>query len=754
MDLLEPSTEQLAIVHGLEKNNINVDAIAGSGKTTTNLYIASKFKNKKLLLLTYNKDLKFDSRKKASTYNINNLEVHSYHSFCVKYYYNRAYDDNGIIKILENGLLPIKTFNYDIIILDEVQDLNILYYELICKLVFDNDILANICVLGDKNQCINSWNQSDWRYIKYADRVFNFNDCNWKQCTLSRSFRITNKTSDFLNKCLLKDERMTSLKEGVKPRYVICDSFGTRTYNRVYQEVIYYINMGYAYHDFFILAPSVKNSVKSDSPVRHLANILSDSGISIYVPNSDEEQLDKRELEGKIVFSTFHQAKGRERKVVIVFNFDISYFTYYAKDKNPYECPNELYVACTRSLDRLSIIHHYQNDYLPFIDHDNIQLYTEYDEDVSLIISNSDKNPTNFDTSVTELTKHLPSNVMKDCLKYFNKSLIQKSGSFINIPQKTRQGNLVEGVSDITGVAIASFFEYKNTGKMSIYNQLNDTNRKSLNIVEFIEDSDDEIDLPIEKSVKNIKLDILENSDLLFIATKWNSFKSGYTFKLNQIVCYDWLSNENLIKCIHRLQLQISNDSKYEVKYIISDRKELLNRRLKGFFDCIDNNKVWELKCVKTLRNEHFLQLAIYMYMHKRHLKDIEEGIFIPFNIGDIVQFRFNYKNPFEVLGIINNILDNGPIEICFKDRLYTIPRELISEVKYSKFNNIPYTKYTYLLFNVLTDEIYTIDADLDKLEMMMEYIIQNKYYNKRIITDNEFLDNTQKYYNKYYTAI
>ena len=57
-----------------------------------------------------------------------------------------------------------------------------------------------------------------------------------------------------------------------------------------------------------------------------------------------EEKLDEDILTGKIVFSTFHQVKGLERKVVIIYNFDNSYFIYYEKDKSPFICPNTIYV--------------------------------------------------------------------------------------------------------------------------------------------------------------------------------------------------------------------------------------------------------------------------------------------------------------------------------------------------------------------------------------------------------------------------
>ena len=51
----------------------------------------------------------------------------------------------------------------------------------------------------------------------------------------------------------------------------------------------------------------------------------------MYVPVSDDEVLDQDVMRGKLVFSTFHQTKGLQRKAVLVFNFDESYYKYYNK---------------------------------------------------------------------------------------------------------------------------------------------------------------------------------------------------------------------------------------------------------------------------------------------------------------------------------------------------------------------------------------------------------------------------------------
>jgi hypothetical protein len=75
-----PSPEQLAIAASVGGGfSVVVDAVAGSGKTTTVLHIAAASPGKRILLLTYNARLKTETRRRAA--GLKNLEVHSYHSF-------------------------------------------------------------------------------------------------------------------------------------------------------------------------------------------------------------------------------------------------------------------------------------------------------------------------------------------------------------------------------------------------------------------------------------------------------------------------------------------------------------------------------------------------------------------------------------------------------------------------------------------------------------------------------------------------
>jgi hypothetical protein len=590
-----PSKEQLYIINQLQSNNIIIDSVAGSGKTTTNLHIAKKYNNKNILLLTYNTKLKLETRQKVLLYNINNIDVHSYHSFCVKYYYNKCYNDDAIIYIINKKLKPQITIKYNILILDEAQDICPLYYELILKIIYNNTKLLKICILGDKYQSIYNFNNADSRYITMGTKLFNINNYNWITTNLSISFRLTKQIANFINDCFLNEKRINTIKEGPKPRYIICDTFGSNSSNRCYAEVLYYLER-YNYEDIFILAPSVKSE---KSPVRQLANILSKNNIPIYVPLSDEEKIDDDIIKGKITFSTYHQSKGLERKVVIIYGIDESYFLFYKKNSNELliqnefggctniNIPNEIYVALTRSLEQLTLFHHYDYNYINFINNNILNKYC-YCEDYKFKIKNKKRLlKNNIVTPVTNLIKHLPINIINDALLYIDVSVINESEEIIDIPIKTKQQDLYENVCEITGTAIPSYFEYILLNKMEIYNKL------------------------IENNLLDIRIDIFTVENLLFIANKWNAFISGYNYKIYQINNYDWLSVENLNICINRLKQRITKNAIFEIKY----EKELFNRKIIGYIDCIDEYNIYEFKCVKKLEKEHYLQLACYMYL-------------------------------------------------------------------------------------------------------------------------------------------
>lgn len=670
-----PSVEQQSIIDNLRTKNVNVQAVAGSGKTTSILHIARQFPDIRILVLTYNARLKLETREKAKSLGLHNMEIHSYHAFCVKYYDKLCYTDNKIISVLgkdERAKNPI-SFDYELVIVDEIQDMTMLYYKLVLDILNRHKIKPKLCVLGDKHQNIFKFNNADARFLTKSNMLLNYNTNEWAFCTLSVSYRLTNQMSGFINNCVFGHEKIKTCKNGPDVEYKICDLFRAKSH-------IYYslkdILKSYSYGDIFILAPSLKSS---SAPPRLLANSLSDDGIPIFVSSNDEEKIDEDIIKGKIVFSTYHQTKGLERPVVFVYNFSAGYYTYFNKNADSTKCCNELYVAITRASEKLILLHHYTEEYFSFVNQDLLNTYCNVTVHVRAKLKKVEENGAITPYSVTELLNHLPSTVIAHAKNFLTITKVHNKKKSIKIPIKTKQGKYFENVSEITGTAIPSYFEYINKNNMEIHKKL---------LMDNVINNDDKNNFVIgSKEINVSNIDDLDNEKLLILSNMYCSHMSGYKFKLNQISNYNWLSKNDLDLCIERLAQHVDKNATHEVLFEYTNELLLSKKKiLVGAVDCIDkkNKNVWEFKCVNKLGDIHFLQIAIYSFM-----------------------LQNEYVNQLNI--DLENSLECGNVDI---DGLYK---------KYS-------TDFEYKLFNILDNEIYTVECVTDKLLEMLNYLINNKF--------------------------
>jgi hypothetical protein len=669
MSLPDISEEQQNIISLVSDGfNVQVDAVAGSGKTTTSLYIAKNNSFKKILLLTYNAKLKIETRDKTVNLNITNMEVHSYHAFCVKYFNHKAFKDNEILTLLKKKVKPLQKFYYDIIIIDEAQDMNPTYYELVLYIYQILEMKPQLIIMGDRKQSIYAFNKADNRFLTFAHKIYESTNL-WKNASLSVSYRITKQMASFLNECCNGALNIISNKPGVLVKYVICNTFEYKPAS----EIENYLLMGYKPEQIFILAPSVKTE---GSPIRHLANRLTQRGIPIYVPTSDEEKLDEDILNGKIVFSTFHQVKGLERDVVVVYNFDDSYFEFYAKDvQDKTIIPNTLYVAITRAKKSLTVIHDESNNYLDFVNKSILHNHVKMDvssQFYTKMYRNQDKKnkPTQLQKmDVSELIKFIPVDILHDCLDLFEIELVSTESKHkkLKIPLKTKQEDLYEGVSEINGVAIPSLFELKVSGKMSITQHITQQTMMTINsnikgTSKCLLNSDEDSD---EDEYKINKYDLSESAieNLLKLSTEWVCTKSGYNFKKNQITEYNWLSSDILEKSMDRMLLQFPKETHHLLKFEIPLVLALDNFVLVGFADLVYNKNIYEIKVVSEIDPTHYLQLAIYTWLAIRLGYSIESSYL--YNIIDGYLYKLNYKiiDLNKLVSILVQTKKNGLIE-------------------------------------------------------------------------------------------
>ena len=354
----EPSVEQQVVCdHIIAGDNVVVDACAGSGKSTTILSVAKQLPRKRFLQITYNAMLRKEFREKVEQYGMKNIEVHTYHSLAVRYFSGEAFTDTGIRHILSRHIEPREPMPaYDIVVLDETQDMTFLYFRFVLYMIRFLCGIGNrgrphkiqLLILGDYMQGLYEFKGADIRFLTLGASIWSglksLRSPTFHSCSLRTSYRITRPMASFVNEIMLGEQRLLASRDGCPVVYI------RNSRMNIERIVVYHIQKilqeGDLPSDIFILGASVKGA---NSNIRKMENALVEKGIPCHVPMLENEKIDDRVIDGKVVFSTFHTVKGRQRKYVFVIGYDQSYFHFYAKNMAPDRCPNTLYVACTRA---------------------------------------------------------------------------------------------------------------------------------------------------------------------------------------------------------------------------------------------------------------------------------------------------------------------------------------------------------------------------------------------------------------------
>jgi len=616
---IEPSEEQRDIINTLgEGYNVLTDSVAGSGKTTTILFLANAFQDKKIIVVTYNSRLKAETRERVRKCKLQNLEVHSYHSLGLQYYTRPCNTDTHLMNILRQTKKPVGPIVADILILDESQDMRKDYYFFIRKVIEDmKNRNLQLFVMGDHMQCIYEFLEADSRYLTLADKIFP-SLLPWKKCYLKTSYRITKPMEWFINDVILGYPRMKSVKESSIPiKYYTGDPF-YKVPAALGDEIKLLILSGIKPSDIFILAPSIR-SPNPMNPVKKFENLLVRMGIPCYVPLSDDEELRDDVTKEKIVFSSFHQSKGLERKVVIVMSFSTAFYFVF-KDAIQEVCPNLVYVSASRSTQMLYVWAESPNEKpFPFLNQTLLK-NSKHLERVDLMSAStypSTSSPKEYDgqdlRSVTQLTRFLPEESMQQILELCTVVVRKQPTTSIAVPGTiSTVGIQKENVSDLNGIAIPAIFEHRKTGFMSIQTDL------ETYYIPALRDSG-RLSEEQRKWIAAIENEPKTPADYLVIANIFSAYTSGYNHKISQIQDYSWLTETHVEKLLAVLEDNVHGDPArmmFEETLMLKgyefNNKEI---QIQGRADIIDDKTLWELKCVDSLKPEHIVQLALYAYI-------------------------------------------------------------------------------------------------------------------------------------------
>ncbi|EXK41974.1 hypothetical protein FOMG_05137 [Fusarium oxysporum f. sp. melonis 26406] len=170
----------------------------------------------------------------------------------------------------------------------------------------------------------------------------------------------------FINRVFLGGEQyISSSKRGPKPIVLRCNIWDSLALARAISPLV----KRYKPENCLIIALSVRTR----GPLQELTNTLTQVyDLPIHVPPDEETPLNDKVINGKLCISTIYQFKGRERKLVILLGIDASYFEFFGRDLPDDSCPNEVFVALTRSLQQLVLVHNDESKMMSCVSLDSL----------------------------------------------------------------------------------------------------------------------------------------------------------------------------------------------------------------------------------------------------------------------------------------------------------------------------------------------------------------------------------------------
>ena len=678
------SEEQYTVFKCIENgHNAIVDACAGSGKSTTILSIATEQSSKKFVQLTYNSMLCSEIKSKVENLQIENLKVFTYHSLAVKYYSIDAHTDTALRHVLRNNLpprIPIPKFN--VLVIDEGQDKTFLYFKLLIKFCRDMGEPIQILVLGDYMQGLYDFKGADIRFLTRADEIWSsfelLQSPIFHRCQLKMSYRITNQMASFVNDVMLGEERLQACRDGPKVVYLRRKHHDAERY--VVHKILNLMKEESAVpSDFFILSGSVKGE---NSAIRKMENILVEHNIPCHVPMFENEKIDERVIDGKVVFSTFHSVKGRQRKYVFVLEFNESYFTYYARNLSMDRCPNTLYVATTRATSRLFIIesdtyledrplpflkmNHQEMKQQPFIDFHGMQQTIFYKKEEPE--SKLNKIPTHYITP-TDLIKFISESVLEEISPILENIFIKyeentppENLTTLEIPSiiKMKQG-YYEEISDLNGIAIPMMYYERvvenireNPDCVLRNPSMEDKIKNGGNVLKkIIENNMSTVQSKkhafLRTAIEEVPDECTTISDYLYLSNVYVASKEKLYFKVKQIDKseYNWLGLDMMNACFKRLHRTLHPEFFWKGSLYADSEKTIIQSDdegkhvpidafLQNYFpnelfrftarvDLITFFSVYELKCVASLLHDHLIQVVIYAWLWRMVVENAEK---------------------------------------------------------------------------------------------------------------------------------
>lgn len=450
--LPNPSEEQLVILDSFSKgHNVTINAVAGSGKTTTLFHLAlvASEKRKKTLLVTYNKALQVEVSERAEKIGLSKwIEIRTIHSACGRAYSSSSKGtviirDDKMMVALKDAPIPQGSLlrGHEVVMIDEAQDLS---EE---RAIFIQKISKNkqIVLVGDPRQNIYSYAGTTPEYFINAQLYFP-SEKPWSRTSMVTSYRMPPTMANFVDKHIMgvnKEQKVRFLggNTRVKNNKVKVYAFNHPNLTRISNRIFKLIDQ-YGVEEVAIIAPSIAKKGDTrpnpNSPLGKIIATLSDKGIvPAFVSGNSAKDSEGSFEAGRLLVSTWASMKGREKDAVVVLGGDEGYFRFFAKDWNDLEnVPNVLYVAMTRARKEMVVLVDIDSGPLRTFNLNNIEEVADVKGKLKKkLIDPMDRYTKTNEVSVTDIMKHRRVNDIVGMLNQIKETNIIEHD---NVPIKER----------------------------------------------------------------------------------------------------------------------------------------------------------------------------------------------------------------------------------------------------------------------------------------------------------------------------
>lgn len=550
-EMVDLSHEQDTFVrHALAGENILVDACIGSGKTTSIQHLCNQMEDKKILYLTYNKLLKLDAKRKIKR---SNVTVTNYHGFACRLLYKQGISPSYIDSIQQVLKVHPEMPKYDVLIIDEYQDIEQELAELLQYVKKYNPGLQIIAV-GDMAQKIYDKTALDVRDFilgllgKHIEMEF------------TTCFRLSNDLAEMLGRIWKK--QITGVNQSCSVEYMSK------------AEVIHLLSEKQP-QDLLCLGSrhgtmvEVLNELEAVYPLKFNKK-------TVYASIRPSEGGSVEPGTTSAIFTTFDSSKGMERPICVVFDWTYSYWdSRINQPQQSFEILRNIFcVAASRGKEQII-----------FVSDSTDELLTE--DDFVPVVGNRDFEPTILLSSMFDF-------------KY--KEDIENAYALLNIEQQTdsyddsvalalkEKDELIDLLPCISLYQNASYFrKYNIDEEIKVFLQANQAYAKSY--------SDE------------IKAADIEQKILYFVSLLTRQERYRTQVELPIVEDYER-------ELLHqRLSKLFSPDDDVQVKTSVpfyNSSKEKIFDAI-GVADVVKGQAVYSLQYQATLSHVHFLVCASYM---------------------------------------------------------------------------------------------------------------------------------------------